>query len=257
MKTTAPNFEADSDRLFAHGFFSARGGVSRGIYTSLNCGLGSKDNHDDVLENRQRVAADLGVEPDFLITPWQVHSPTAVIVDEPWQADERPKVDAIVTATPKLAIGILTADCAPVLFCDPHAKVVGAAHAGWRGAVGGVLDDTIAQMEKLGAQRANIAACVGPAIGLAIYEVGEAFERDLLEEHRNNARFFSTPQGAKKVHFDLPAYALHRLQKAGLHNVAALDHCTFAREQQYFSYRRTCKNGEPDYGRQISAIVIR
>ena len=255
MKTLADNL-SDHEGI-SHGFFGARGGVSKGIYTTLNCGQGSKDDPDFVASNRQIVASDLGVNADHLVSPYQVHSFEAMIVDHPWRPDvERPRLDALVTKTSGLAIGVMTADCAPVLFCDPVAKIVGAAHAGWRGAFGGVLDDTIEKMCSLGANRQNIAATVGPAISLEIYEVGDEFRDNILQEDQRNARFFAKPAGADKVHFDLQAYARHRLMAAGLENTGIIAHCTFALKDQYFSYRRSQASGDADYGRQISAIVI-
>jgi YfiH family protein len=222
----------------------------------LNCGLGSKDSPAHVHENRSKVAADLGVGSDHLLTAYQVHSSVAAIVEQPWQEAERPKVDAIVTNTPGLAVGVLTADCAPVLFCDPNARVVAAAHAGWRGAIEGVLDHTISQMEAIGAKRERIVASVGPAISLAAYEVGEEFQSRFLAEEAGNSRFFAKPAGAAKVHFDLQAYVRHRLEASGLQDVGVVQHCTFAGEGWYFSYRRSQRDGHQDYGRQISAIVI-
>jgi len=255
MKTLADNL-CGHDGI-RHGFFGSQGGVSRGIYESLNCGLGSKDEVEDVRENRARVARDLGVMPSHLISPWQVHSATALIVDEPWcEGEERPKLDALVTKTPGLAIGILTADCAPVLFCDPRARVIGAAHAGWRGAVGGVLDDVIDKMCSIGARKEDIFATVGPAISLEIYEVGDEFRDHFLSDYPGNERFFAKPVGAQKVHFDLQAYARNRLERAGLSHAGIINHCTFMRKNQYFSFRRSQKNSQLDYGRQISAIVI-
>ncbi len=256
MKTLADNLR-DHEGI-SHGFYSKRGGVSDGIYWSLNCGQGSKDNPTNVRKNRQRVAEDLGIENvDHLLSPYQVHSPTALIVNGPWdERGGRPKLDAMVTNKPGLAIGVLTADCAPVLFCDPHVRVIGAAHAGWRGAFGGVLDHTIEKMCTLGATKENICATVGPAISLEIYEVGDAFRDHFLREDQGYDRFFVTPEGARKVHFDLQAFVLHRLQAAGLTNTGRIEHCTFKRDQQYFSFRRSQKNNESDYGRQISAIVI-
>ena len=255
MKTQADNL-AGHDGI-KHGFFTSRKGVSTGIYETLNCGQGSNDNPEHVAQNRRLVAGDLGVEVTHLISPHQVHSPTALIVDRPWaEGSDKPRLDALVTGTPGLAISVLTADCAPVLFCDPVARVVGAAHAGWRGAFGGVLDHTIEQMCSLGAQKKRIHATVGPAISLEVYEVGDEFRDNFLAEDKQNDRFFATPEGAKKVHFDLQAYARHRLIAAGLEHTALIEHCTFSRDQQYFSFRRSQKNSYPDYGRQISAIVI-
>lgn len=255
MKTQADNLTGHDG--IRHGFFTSRKGVSTGIYQTLNCGQGSNDDPQHVAQNRQLVANDLGIEVTQLISPHQVHSPTALIVDEPWDDTvERPRLDALVTGTPGLAISVLTADCAPVLFCDPVARIVGAAHAGWRGAFGGVLDHTILLMCSLGAQKDRIQATVGPAISLAIYEVGDEFRDVFLEEDKQNERFFAKPEGAIKVHFDLQAYARYRLTAAGLENAGVIEHCTFGCDQQYFSFRRSQKNNYPDYGRQISAIVI-
>lgn len=256
MRTQADNLRGHEG--FAHGFFSARGGRSKGIYEALNCGQGSDDDPKHVAQNRQTVAASLGIDADHLVSPYQVHSPTALIVDEPWPTgEERPKLDALVTNTPGLAVGVLTADCAPVLFCDPEAGVIGAAHAGWRGAFGGVLDHTIEQMQALGATKERIIATVGPAISFQVYEVGDEFRDHFLAEDKANHRFFAIPEKAKKVHFDLQAYAQYRLQAAGLAQTGIVAHCTFGRDKQYFSYRRSQKAGHEDYGRQISAIVIR
>ncbi len=255
MKVQADNLSRHEG--IRHGFYTARKGVSEGIYASLNCGQGSNDDPRRVARNRELVAEDLGTDATRLLSPWQVHSATALIVDKPWPPDQpRPKLDALVTNRPGLAIGILTADCAPVLFCDPVARVVGAAHAGWRGAFGGVLDDTIEKMCHLGAQKKRIAATVGPAISLAVYEVGDDFRDHFLKQDPRNERFFAVPAGARKVHFDLQAYVLHRLNAAGIDDAAIIDHCTFTMDQHYFSYRRLQKSGASDYGRQISAIVI-
>jgi hypothetical protein len=253
MKSEAANLV---DRHIRHGFFSARGGASQGHYASLNCGLGSKDEPTTVRENRRRVADSLMVEPQRLITAHQVHSPTAIVVDEPWPQDERPQVDGIVTATPGIAIGVLTADCAPILFADPVARVIGAAHAGWRGAIGGVIDDTVAKMTSLGATRERIRAAVGPCISAAIYEVGEDFRDRFLAEDPGSDRFFSRPDEAGKPHFDLAAYVVARLHRVGVKNSGHIDHCTFQQSERYFSFRRSQRRGEADYGRQISAIVI-
>ena len=255
MKVQADNLSGLEG--IGHGFYSSRGGVSTGIYESLNTGLGSKDDPQHVMQNRALIAADLGVDATQLVSPHQVHSPIALIVEGPWQEGvERPKVDALVTNTPGLAIGILTADCAPVLFCDSEARVIGAAHAGWRGAVGGVLDHTIEQMCVLGARKERIMATVGPAISQRIYEVGDEFRDNLASKDPAYDQFFALPLGAAKVHFDLQGFARHRLQEAGLCQTGIVQHCTFGREEQYFSYRRSQKNGHTDYGRQISAIVI-
>jgi YfiH family protein len=253
MKSEAANLV---DKHIRHGFFSARGGASEGHYSSLNCGLGSKDDPARVRENRRRVADSLMVEPASLITAHQVHSPTAIVVETPWPHDERPQVDAIVTGTPGIAIGVLTADCAPILLADPVARVIGAAHAGWRGAISGVIDDTIAKMTAIGAARGRIRAAVGPCISAAIYEVGDDFRDRFLADDPGSDRFFARPDGALKPHFDLPAYVVDRLHRAGVKNTGHIDHCTYLLTERYFSFRRSQRQGEADYGRQISAIVI-
>ncbi len=237
-----------------HGFFTRHGGVSRGGYASLNCGLGSRDDPAAVEENRARVGGFLGARS--LVTAHQVHSATAVVIDRPLGADRRPRADAIVTATPGLAVGVLTADCAPVLCADAQAGVVGAAHAGWRGAFGGILEATIAAMEGLGARRERMRAVVGPAIGQEAYEVGPEFEAQFLAQDAGNARFFTRPGPGARPHFDLAAYAEQRLTRAGLGRVDRLASCTYAQAEDFFSYRRSTARKEPDYGRQISAIVL-
>jgi YfiH family protein len=254
----------NADRLAAvgasagirHGFFTRHGGVSRGGYASLNCGLGSRDDPDAVAENRTRVSRFL--DAHSLLTAHQVHSPTAVVVDRPWSREERPRADAIVTGTPGIALGVLTADCAPVLLADPQARVVAAAHAGWRGAIGGVLEATLAAMEGLGARRDRIEAAVGPCIMQPNYEVGPEFEHEFLTRDPSSAPFFSRPQDDPqgRPHFDLPGYVLQRLKRAGLAPVDAAS-CTYAGAEDFFSYRRSrADRGENDYGRQISAIAL-
>lgn len=238
-----------------HGFFTRHGGVSEGGYASLNCGLGSKDDPAAVAENRSRVARFLGA--DSIITAHQIHSPTAVVVDKPWSREERPRADAIVTATRGIAVGVLTADCAPVLFADAQARVVAAAHAGWRGAIGGVLEATLAAMEGLGASRDRIEAAVGPCITQPAYEVGPDFEQEFLARDPESAPFFARPEADRQArpHFDLPGYVLNRLSRAGLAPAAAAP-CTYAGIEDFFSYRRSQARKEGDYGRQISAIVL-
>jgi YfiH family protein len=253
----------NADRLAAvgasagirHGFFTRHGGVSRGGYASLNCGLGSRDDPDAVAENRTRVSRFL--DAHSLLTAHQVHSPTAVVVDRPWSREERPRADAIVTGTPGIALGVLTADCAPVLLADPQARVVAAAHAGWRGAIGGVLEATLAAMEGLGARRDRIEAAVGPCIMQPNYEVGPEFEHEFLTRDPSSAPFFSRPQDDPqgRPHFDLPGYVLQRLKRAGLAPVDAAS-CTYAGAEDFFSYRRSRADSENDYGRQISAIAL-
>ena len=239
-----------------HGFFTREGGVSGGIYASRNCGLGSDDVRAAVLENRARTAADLGVPSDRLITPRQAHTDRCIATAEPWPADAPPEADAIVTATPGLAVGVLAADCAPVLFADAAARVVGAAHAGWRGALGGILDATVTEMERLGAARENIRAVVGPTISAEVYEVGEEFRAAFLAQAPENDALFHTPHGGTRPHFDLPGYVGERLRGCGLRKIDNLGLCTNRNESLFFSYRRAQKRHDPDYGRQISAIVI-
>jgi polyphenol oxidase len=238
----------------AHGFFTRRGGVSLGGYASLNCGLGSKDDPVAVCDNRGRVAAFLTARD--LITAHQVHSATAVVADRAWGPDERPRADAIVTATRGLAVGVLTADCAPVLFADPDAGVIAAVHAGWRGALGGVIESALAAMEGLGARRQRLRAAVGPCIGQAVYEVGPEFEEEFLRRDRVNDRFFSRPSPESRPHFNLAGYAEHRLLQAGIGDVRSLAPCTYAHADDFFSYRRSRAQKEADYGRQISAIAL-
>jgi YfiH family protein len=238
----------------AHGFFTRHGGVSQGGYSSLNCGLGSKDHPAAVRENRARVAQSLAAAS--LLTAHQIHSATAVVVEAAWGTGERPRADAMVTRTPGIALAVLTADCAPVLFADPEARVVGAAHAGWRGAVGGILEATIAAMEGLGAERRRIEAAVGPCIGRAVYEVGPEFEQEFLQLDAGNARFFTRQAADARPHFDLAGYAAERLGRAGINRVLDSASCTYAQADDFFSYRRSRALNEADYGRQISAIVL-
>jgi len=243
----------------AHGFFGRDAGASTGIYESLNCGPGSKDAPEAVAENRRRVAAALipGDEPPQLVSLSQVHSPIVHTLPA-WGTEDGKRLegDAMVTATPGLALGILTADCAPVLLADPRARVIGAAHAGWKGALGGVLEATLEAMEKLGAQRMRIQAVIGPSISQEAYEVGWDFRDRFLELGLRNRRFFVPSNKEGHYRFDLPGYAAHRLTAAGAGSVESLGVCTYPPENGYFSFRRTTHAGEPDYGRQISAIVL-
>lgn len=239
-----------------HGFFTRAGGVSEGLYAGLNCGPGSSDAQGNVAENRARVARHLGGTHPDVATLYQVHSPDAVVVEGPVAADARPKADAIVTNTPGLVIGILTADCAPVLFADAEARVVAAAHAGWRGAVSGVLEATVAEMEKLGARRNRIAAAIGPAINQVSYEVGPDFEEALLKSCSNNGMFLARNNPHDRAHFDLPGFVEMRLKGCGVGKVEQQSVCTYANESLFFSFRRSTHRSEPDYGRQISAIVV-
>jgi polyphenol oxidase len=237
-----------------HGFFSRRGGASSGIYSGLNCGPGSSDQREMVAMNRGRVAAALGVAPGKLLSLHQVHS-TDVVVAGPEGWDERPRADAAVTVAPGLAIGVLTADCAPVLFWDPEAGVIGAAHAGWRGALEGVLEATLAAMERLGARRAAVRAAVGPTISQRAYEVGPEFFERFRDEDPDYGRFFA-PGGGDRLRFDLPSFVLHRLREAGAGEAAWIGACTYSDPDRFFSYRRSTHAGEPDYGRLISAITL-
>lgn len=239
-----------------HGFFTREGGVSSGIYGSLNCGLGSDDDPALVRENRSRVAGQLGIAPGQFVSPYQIHSDKAVLVDEPWLREDAPRADALVTKTPGLAIGVATADCAPVLFAESEAGIVGAAHAGWQGALGGILEATVALMERAGADRAKIVAAVGPAISGQSYEVGEEFRDRFVEVDPENAKYFMQPSEGAKPHFALSLFVSDRLRGAGIGTVEDLEICTYRDETRLFSYRRTTHRREPDYGRQISAIVL-
>ena len=236
---------------FRHGFFTRKGGSSSGIFAGLNCGPGSSDQSSAVAMNRARVAKELGVANDALISVHQVHSPDVVTIESADQT--RPKADAMVTATPGLALGILTADCQPVLFADRAAGVVGAAHAGWKGALNGVLEATLDAMEALGATRANIAAVIGPCISQRAYEVGPEFLDVFVGNDPENARFFANGQG-DRYQFDLPGFGLLRLRRAGVGRAEWTRHCTYTDTERFFSYRRTSHAGEADYGRLISAI---
>jgi YfiH family protein len=239
-----------------HGFFTRQGGVSGGIYGTLNCGLGSRDGADNVAENRARVAEVLGVASDRLLTLYQVHGAKAVIVETPWADGKAPEADAIVTRTPGLALGALTADCAPVLFCDASARVIGAAHAGWRGALSGIVEATVAAMEELGAKRERISAAIGPAISQGAYEVGADYRQSFLAEEPGSEAFFMMDESSGEPHFDLAGYVAERLGRAGVSAVADLGLCTYCDESRFYSYRRSQHHGEDDYGRQISAIVL-
>jgi polyphenol oxidase len=239
-----------------HGFFGRQGGVSGGIYDSLNCGLGSKDDAAHVLENRARVARHLGAVNDQVVTLYQTHSAIALVVDKPFPRDAVPKADAVVTRTPGLVVGALAADCTPVLFADPVAKVVAAAHAGWRGAVGGILESTLTAMESVGADRRRVRAAVGPCINQAAYEVGPEFEAEFLKISADYAAFFSRAAPDARPHFDLPGFVMMRLGRAGVGVAQRESLCTYANDTKLFSFRRTTRRGEPDYGRHVSAIVV-
>ncbi|MYZ48857.1 peptidoglycan editing factor PgeF [Rhizobiales bacterium L72] len=240
----------------AHSFFTRQGGVSSGLYDSMNTGIGSRDDRIAVLANRARAAAHLGVRPERLATPYQVHSADAVVVTEPWEAGKGPKADALVTDRPGIAIGIGTADCGPVLFADGSAGIVGAAHAGWKGAFTGVLEATIEAMEGLGAERGRIVATLGPMISADAYEVGPEFVARFVAADPENAAFFRPSERDGHAMFDLPGYIAARLRAAGIGTVDDLALCTYSDENRFFSYRRATHRNEPDYGRQLSAIAL-
>lgn len=238
-----------------HAFFTREGGVSAGLYGTLNAGLGSSDAPENVRENRRRMSATLGVADDSLMSCFQIHSSTVAIVEKPHHGGERPRADAVVTRTPGLACAVATADCGPVLFADPVANVVGAAHAGWKGALTGVLESTINAMEGLGADRARIRAAVGPLIRQESYEVSTGFEEQFLAKDFAYSRFFRAGKPGH-VWFDLPGFIVFRLRAAGLAHIEDLKCDTYADEARFFSYRRTTHRGEPDYGRHLSAIAL-
>jgi polyphenol oxidase len=245
LEPLAANVLSGQSRI-AHGFFTRHGGVSQGGFASLNCGLGSQDDPAAVRENRARVTNFLGAA--HLLTAHQVHSATAVVAGAAWTREERPRADAIVTATPGLAVAVLSADCAPVLFADAQAGIVAAAHAGWRGALAGVVEATVSVMEGLGSRRQEVRAAVGPCIGQAAYEVGPEFELEFLRHDSANSRFFSRKSTGARPHFDLPRYVEHRMWAAGIGSVERVAPCTYALASRALK--------EVDYGRQISAIVL-
>jgi hypothetical protein len=239
-----------------HAFFTRDGGVSDGLYASLNGGTGSKDDAAKVAENRARMAAVLGVEPQRFLTAYQIHSPNVVVADTPWTSETRPRADAIVTRLRALAIGVTTADCGPILLADPRAQVIGAAHAGWRGALTGVIEATVEAMERLGAKRHDIRAAIGPMIRQANYEVGPDLIGRFADEDRASSRFFAPADRAGHALFDLGGYVASRLARAGIGHVEDLGLCTYADQGRFFSYRRTTHRGEADYGRHVNAIAL-
>jgi len=237
-----------------HGFFTRKGGASSGVYTGLNCGGGSHDMQGAVSLNRARVAAAMGVTPEALTTVFQTHSSIALEVNAPF-AEPRPEADAMVTNTQGVALAILTADCEPVLFADRAAGVIAAAHAGWKGALGGVLEATLDAMEALGAKRENTAAVIGPTISAQAYEVGPEFRARFLDESPDHARFFTDGENGH-AWFDLPAFGLARLWRAGVGHAEWTGHCTYTEADRFYSYRRSVHRREPDYGRLISVIRL-
>jgi hypothetical protein len=239
-----------------HGFFTRQGGVSAGLYASLNGGLGSHDDAANVAENRARMAASLEVEPHCLLTAYQIHSPDVLVAERPWQPDARPRADAIVTRTPGLAVGVTSADCGPILLADAEARVIGAAHAGWRGALAGIAEATVAAMERLGAERSRLRAALGPMIRQDHYEVGPDLMARFAAEDAASGAFFRPAACAGHALFDLPAYIAERLTRAGVRQIEDLGLCTYADVSRFFSYRRSTHRAEADYGRHVHAIVL-
>jgi YfiH family protein len=237
-----------------HGFFTRHGGVSGGLYASLNGGIGSRDEPANVRENRARMTRAVGAA--HLVTAYQVHSPQVAVAEEPWTREQAPRADAVVTRVRSLAVGITTADCGPVLLADAEAQVIGAAHAGWRGALAGILEATVAAMERLGAARARIRAALGPMIRQESYEVGPEFVAQFLAADPQNARFLAAANRGGHARFDLAGYILARLERAHVGHVEDLGHCTYAEPEHFFSYRRATHRAEPDYGRHVSAIAL-
>lgn len=243
----------------SHGFFGRGGGVSKGKYSSLNAGRGSDDNPANVEENRTRIAQAMGTSGERLLSNHQIHSRKVIVVEEPWSPGGQPKADAMVTKIPGLALSALSADCSPVLFVDTGAGVIGAAHAGWRGALSGVTDATIDAMVSIGARRKNIVAAIGPCIGPQHFEVGPEFVGEFISENMGSAKLFRRGQTnikSDRSYFDIKAYLVRKLLKAGIGDAQALPDCTYAGSDEYFSYRYNCHNGISDYGRNISVIML-
>lgn len=239
-----------------HGFFTREGGVSEGLYASLNCGLGSGDDPERVRENRRRAMRRLGLAAEALVTAQQVHSARVAVVEAPWPAAARPQVDGMVTRVRGMALGILTADCAPVLLADPRAGVIGAAHAGWRGAKSGIVEATVAAMVRLGARLGGIGAAVGPCIRHDSYEVGPEFHAVFVADEPASAALFRPSDRERHFRFDLAGYVAGKLAAAGVETLAVLPHDTFAEPDRFFSYRRATLAGGDDYGRLLSAIAL-
>lgn len=247
--------EMNTDKI-RHAFYTRRGGVSQGIYRSLNCGLGSGDTRKAVVANRARTMAALDCDAEALFTCNQIHSAIVHVIDSDERPDEPPRADGMVTARKNIALGVLSADCTPVLFSDPGDGIIGACHAGWRGALNGVMEATVDAMIELGARADNIQVAVGPCIGQASYEVGPEFPQPFLEQDKNNAAFFSAGNREGHFQFDLSNYCASRLSRLGLGELYRLDCDTCRDEPNFFSYRRSRLRNEPDYGRQLSTIVI-
>ena len=253
MTVTAPTLALAGVR---HAFFTRDGGVSGGLYATLNGGLGSHDDTASVAENRARMAQALGVKPPALLTPYQTHSPDVAIVNALWADEARPRADAIVTRAPGLAVGVTTADCGPVLLADPVARVIGAAHAGWRGALTGIVEATVVAMKELGARPERIVAALGPMIRQHNYEVGSELITRFTAEDRASEQFFSAATRDGHALFDLAGYIRGRLSRAGVRQVEDLALCTYADDAQFFSFRRSTHRSENDYGRHVSAIAL-
>lgn len=254
MRITCPLLSAMPS--IQHGFFTREGGVSQGAFAMLNCGFGAGDNAEHVAQNRGFVARALGVNTEALCTAYQTHSAKAMAVNKPWPPESPLEADALVTATPGIAIGVLTADCLPILLADGNRRIIGAVHAGWKGTIGGVIEAGINAMVKLGANAEDITASIGPGIDQCSYEVGTEFRDRFFEENKGNERYFDASSRDGHFMFDLKAYAESRLAGAGVKKINILAHDTCLEENLFFSYRRACQRGEPAYGRQISAIAL-
>lgn len=239
-----------------HGFFTRQGGVSTGLYGSLNCGLGSNDALETVRANRAIAAKQFGVEAGQLVTMFQVHGANVAVVTKPWTDIDAPDVDGVVTNQPGIMLGALAADCAPLLFADAEAGVIGACHAGWKGALAGVAQETVKAMEGLGADRSRVIAAIGPCISFQSYEVGPEFRAPFMVQDEANAAFFAKGDRADRERFDLRGYLVHRLTGFGLQTIAPSPHDTLNEDERFFSYRRSCHRQEPDYGRNLSAIML-
>ncbi len=255
MMITLDALNHDGD--IRHAFFTRRGGVSGGLYESLNCGFGAGDATESVARNREIAMEQLDLAADRLVTCYQIHSAKVVIVERPWSREEAPQADGMVTRVPDIALGVLTADCAPILLQDPVAAVIGAAHGGWRGALGGVVEATVASMEAIGAERGRIRAGIGPRIASASYEVGPEFPRQFLAEDAASTPYFAPALRPGHFMFDLAGYIEYRLARTGIETVQCASHDTVAEEKLFFSYRRSCLCGEHAYGRGLSAIVLK
>jgi len=254
---TLPDFDTAG---ISYGFFGRQGGVSTGLYDSLNCRAGSDDKKENILENRKRVCDALGTNLENLLTLYQVHGDECVLLEKPWRQSKRPKADSMVTKTAGLALGILTADCTPILFRGQNAEgkpVIGAAHSGWKGSIGGIIEETITMMKRAGALPDTITAAIGPTIAQDSYEVGQEFFDHFKAYAERNESFFIPSKKPGHHMFNLPAYVTHRLTEAGIKTILNTNTDTYSNENDYFSYRRTTHAGEPEYGGQISAIMIK